>query len=237
MMHPRRRLVAAFAVVATFATACGVSTGDDSFSVIPPEEDPFGLDATSTTTSTTTTTLPVAPDPEPVATTAVRLEPAEFYFLTTRGRLQPVVVDLPPPFTADQLADILEAGPPPDVALGSLIDAGLIVGSSESRAVLTVDLDAATFGQIPSTQQTEAIGQIVMTMISSLRRVGLVNFTIAGEPISVKKGNSLLSEVGEPLSYDDYVVVLASPPPAVAPTTVSTEPGDDSTPDSTVADQ
>ena len=52
-----------------------------------------------------------------------------------------------------------------------------------------------------------------MTMISSLRRVGLVNFTIDGDPISVKKGNSLLSDVGEPLSYDDYVILLASDEP------------------------
>ena len=77
-----------------------------------------------------------------------------------------------------------------------------------------------TFARIPSTEQTEAIGQIVMTMISSLRRVGLVNFTIEGEPISVKKGNSLLSDVGEPLAYDDYINLLATPPPAVASTTL-----------------
>ena len=232
-MNGRRwRTVAALALVAGFAGACGVPTGDDSFAVIPPEEDPFGLDATSTTTSTTTTTtttLPVTPDTIATTTTVVRLEPAEFYFLTTRSRLQPIVVDLPPPFSAEQIADILEAGPPPDVALTSLIEPGLIVGSSESRGVLTVDLDATTFADIPSTQQTEAIGQIVMTMISSLRRVGLVNFTIDGDPISVKKGNSLLSDVGEPLSYDDYTNLLATPPPAVASTTLPAEATDDTT--------
>jgi hypothetical protein len=230
------RTLAVSAALASVVASCGVPTGDDSFSVIAPEEDPFDLDETSTTTTTTTTppttTLPVTPDTVAPTTTIVRLEPAEFYFLTTRGRLQPVVVDLPPPFAADQIADILEAGPPPDVALESLIEDGLIVGSSESRAVLTVDLDADTFARIPSTQQTEAIGQIVMTMITSLRRVGLVNFTIDDEPISVKKGNSLLSDVGEPLSYDDYVILLASPPPAVASTT---QPPDDTTAESTVS--
>jgi hypothetical protein len=221
MIATRWKPLAAMVFVVALTGACGVQTGDDSFAVIPPEEDPFGLDATSTTTSTTTTTtttLPVTPDTIATTTTVVRLEPAEFYFLTTRSRLQPIVVDLPPPFSAEQIADILEAGPPPDVALTSLIEPGLIVSSSESRGVLTVDLDANTFEDIPSTQQTEAIGQIVMTMISSLRRVGLVSFTIDGDPISVKKGNSLLSDVGEPLSYDDYVVLLATPPPAVAPT-------------------
>ena len=234
MMSRSWRTMVAGAAIAAAAVggACGVPTGEDSFAVIPPGEDPFGLDATSTTTTsttTTTTTLPVAPDTIASTTTIVRLEPAEFYFLTTRGRLQPVVVDLPPPFAADQIADILEAGPPPDVSLESLIDEGLIKSSSESRAVLTVDLDAATFSRIPSSQQTEAIGQIVMTMISSLRRVGLVNFSIDGELISVKKGNSLLSDVGEPLSYDDYVVLLASPPPAVASTTLAPDAGAGST--------
>ena len=225
MTASRWRLIAVLGVVSAIVTACGVSTGDDSFSVIPPEDDPFGLDATSTTTSTTTTTtLPVTPDTVPTTTSPVLLENAEFYFLTTRNRLQPFFVPLPPPFSADQIADILEAGPPPDVALESLIREGLIVSLSESRAVLTVDLDAATFERIPSTQQTEAIGQIVMTMISSLQRVGLVNFTIAGEPISVKKGNSLLSDVGEPLAYDDFVTLLASPPPAVASTTLPATP-------------
>jgi hypothetical protein len=237
------KVLTAIAFVAAVTGACGVQTGDDSFTVIPPEEDPFGLDATSTTTSTTTTTtttLPVTPDTIATTTTVVRFESAEFYFLTTRGRLQPVIVQLPPPFAADQIADILEAGPPPDIALESLIEEGLIVGSSEARAVLTVDLDAETFARIPNTQQTEAIGQIVMTMTSSLRRVGLVNFTIDGEPISVKKGNSLLSDVGEPLSYDDYAVLLASSPPAVASTTQPPEPITDTTPaetGSTVADQ
>jgi len=242
MTTRRWRLIAALGVVASLSAACGVSTGDDSFSVIAPEDDPFGLDATSTTTTstttTTTTTLPATPDPVPTTTSPVRLETAEFYFLTTRSRLQPVFVPLPPPFSADQIADILERGPPPDVALESLIEAGLIVSSSESRAVLTVDLDAETFERIPSTQQTEAIGQIVMTMISSLQRVGLVNFTIEGELISVKKGNSLLSDVGEPLAYDDFVTLLASPPPAVASTTLPTDP--ESTlapPEATLPDQ
>jgi hypothetical protein len=235
------RTLAVSVALAAVVASCGVPTGDDSFAVIAPEEDPFDLDETSTTTSTTTTTtttLPVTPDTVAPTTTIVRLEPAEFYFLTPRGRLQPVVVDLPPPFAADQIADILEDGPPPDVALESLVADGLIVGSSESRSVLTVDLDADTFARIPSSQQTEAIGQIVMTMITSLRRVGLVNFTIDDEPISVKKGNSLLSDVGEPLSYDDYVILLASPPPAVASTTQPSDTAADSavSPETTAAE-
>lgn len=219
--------VACLAVVLSLA-ACGVPTGDDTLTAIPPAEVPFGLAATSTTTTTTTTTttVPLTPDitSAPSSTSPIRLDPAEIYFLS-RGRLQPVVVELPPGFSADQVADVLEAGPPPDVGLDTLVEDGLIASSSESRAVLTIDLDAETFARIPSTQQTEAIAQIVMTMISSLRRVGLVNFTIDDEPISVKKGNSLLSEVGEPLSYEDYTILLVTPSRSLETpsTTVATE--------------
>ena len=50
----RRALTTVFAMT-LFGSACGVNTGDESFSVIRPEDDPFDLEATSTTTSTTKT--------------------------------------------------------------------------------------------------------------------------------------------------------------------------------------
>jgi hypothetical protein len=212
----------AWGIALVVLAGCGVPTGESSFEEIPPGEIPFGLDATSTTTTSTTTTTTTLPD-VPVttaleSTTTIRLEPVEIFFLS-RGRLQPVVIELPPGFSPDQVSDVLEGGPPDGVALDSLIEDGLIVSAIESEGVLTVDLDAATFDRIPSTQQTEAIGQIVLTMISSLRRIGQVTFTLAGEPIPVKKGNSLSSEVGEALSFDDYAVLLVRRP--VTDTTVA----------------
>ncbi len=214
---------AAAGVVAVTLVGCGVPTGDDSFAAIPDDEIPFGLDATSTTTTTTTTTttVPVTPDTTLLeTTTTIRLEPVEIYFLS-RGRLQPVVIELPPGFSSDQVSDVLEAGPPPGLGLASLIEDGLIVQAVESGGVLTVDLDAETFDRIPSTEQTEAIAQVVLTMISSLRRVGQVTFTLDGDPIPVKKGNGLSSEVGEALSFDDYVVLLASPRATADPTSTT----------------
>jgi len=47
-------------------------------------------------------------------------------------------------------------------------------------------------------------------MLSSLRGVGQVTFTLGGEAIAVKKGNGQLSDVGEPLSYDDYADLLVA---------------------------
>jgi len=209
------RGVALGVVVAAVATGCGVPTGDSSFEEIPPAEIQFGLNATSTsttTTTTTTTTLPEAPETTALATTStIRLEPVEIYFVT-RGRLQPVVFELPPGSSPDQIAEVLSAGPPSGVALDTLVEDGLIRSAVESAGLLTVDLDEETFDRIPATEQTEAIGQIVLTMISSLRRVGQVTFTLDGEPIAVKKGNSLSSAVGEELAYEDYAVLLVNTP-------------------------
>jgi len=234
----RSATTAAIVVLVASATAgCGLSTGEESFSPIPTDEIPYGLNATSTSTttsSTTTTTLLDAPSSLPTTTTMppIRQEPIEVYFLS-RGRLQPIVIDLPVGVSPDQVADVLEEGPPTGVALDTLIEDGLIVSSAESGGVLTVDLDPETFDRIPSTQQTEAIAQIVLTMITSLRLVGQVTFTLGDEPIAVKKGNSLLSEVGEPLSYDDYAVLLVSQPAATPTTSSTTTPT--LPPDTTVA--
>ena len=225
--HRGLRLASAAVVVASFssiAAGCGLSTSDDSFSPIPTDEIPFGLNATSTSTTTTTTTTTTVLDAPPTipstTTIPIRQEPIEVYFLT-RGRLQPVVIDLPAGVSPDQVADVLEDGPPTGVALDTLIEDGLIVNSNETGGVLTVDLDPEMFDRIPSTQQTEAIAQIVLTMLSSVRRLGQVTFTLGGEPIAVKKGDSLLSEVGEPLSYDDYAMLLVTQP-ATADTTTTT---------------
>lgn len=225
-----RRVTTAI-VIGALVVGCGVPTGDDSYGEIPADEILFGLDATSTTstTSSTTTTLPAVPATTLLeTTTTIRLEPVELFFLS-RGRLQPVPFELPPGFSADQVADVLEAGPPPGLGLDSLIEDGLIVAASESEGVLTVDLDANTFDRIPSAEQTEAIAQIVLTMISSLRRVGQVTFTLDGEPIPVKKGNGLSSETGEALSFDDYSILLSTS--RSGSDTTSTTQGSDTAPD------
>jgi hypothetical protein len=223
-----RRRTAVAAALATvvglgaLTTACGVPTGENTYSEIPSEEIPFGLDQTSTSTTTTTTTTTTIADPPPTTTAPpVRTETAEIYFLS-RGRLQPIQPELPSPITADQIADVLEEGPPPDVGLETLIEDGLIVATSESGGVLTVDLDSETFERIPSTQQTEAIGQIVMTMLANVRLVGQVTFTSDGEPISVRLGNGFVSEVGQPVSFDDYDVLLRSSATSPSSTATST---------------
>ena len=95
------------------SAACGIPTGDDTFSDIPSEEVLFGLEEASTTTSTTTTTMPLAPATTQVETTTTieMLEQVDVYFLS-RGRLQPVPLALTSGFSPGQVVDLLEAGPP-----------------------------------------------------------------------------------------------------------------------------
>ena len=200
--------------------ACGIPTGDASFSEIANEDIPFGLEATTTTTSTTTTTLPIAPETtEAATTTTIALEQVEIYFLS-RGRLQPMPLVLTSGFAPDQVVDRLEAGPPPGVGLTTLIERGLVNSTDIAEGIVTVDLDPAVFARIATNDQAEAIGQIVLSLMRNLRGVGSVRFTLGGEPTQVKKGDSLLSEPDEPVTQDDYAVLLASTPPTTTTTTV-----------------
>jgi len=213
----RRRLVHTLVlapVLVLGAVACGVPTGEETFREIG--DVPLGLDATSTsstttTTTTTTTTMPEVPETTTASTSTnpIRLAPVEIYFLS-RSRLQPVFGDLSAPFTADQVTEVLEAGPQEGNGLDTLIEPGLIVGITDSGGVLTVDLDEDIFRDIASFDQSEAIGQILMTMVRSVTGFGQVRFTFDGVPTAVKKGNTLLSRVGEALTYEDYEVLLVS---------------------------
>lgn len=208
--------------------ACGIPTGDDTFTAIPSEEVPFGLDSPSTTTSTTTTTVPIAPvttEAQPT-TTLVPLEEVEIYFLS-RGRLQPVPVALTTDFAPDQVVDALEKGPPDGVGLDTHIAPGLIVSTEVAEGVVTVDLDPEIFAGIAASDQAEAIGQIVLTMVDNVGRVGSVLFTLAGEPTQVKKGDSLLTEPGEAVTFDDYAILLTTSAPTTSTTTTVAETAPD----------
>jgi spore germination protein GerM len=206
-------------------TACGIPTGDDSFQEIPAEEILFGLDEPSTTTSTTTTTVPETPatTAQETTTTIALVEQVDVYFLS-RTRLQPAKFTLTSPFAPDQVVDLLEKGPPPGVGLDSLIERGLIKSTEVSSGVIRIDLDPEIFSGIDTSDQAEAIGQIVLTMTDNVDRTGAVLFTLGGEPTQVKKGDSLLSEPDVPVTFDDYAVLLATSPTTTTTTTTTEVP-------------
>ena len=126
---------------------------------------------------------------------------------------------------------MLENGPPTGVGLDTHIEPGLIVSTEVADGVVTVDLDPEIFARIAASDQAEAIGQIVLTMIDNVDRVGSVLFTLAGEPTQVKKGDSLLTEPDEAVTFDDYAVLLTTS----APTTSTTVPAE-TVPDPAVPD-
>lgn len=239
------RALAAFAlpvVLAVGLAACGIPIGEDTFSEIPNEDVPFGLDESSTTTSTTTTTTPIAPvTTEMETTTTIEFrEQVDVYFLL-RGRLQPVPLALTSGFAPDQVVELLETGPPPGNGLDTLIEPGLIVSTAVAGGVITIDLDPDIFDRIGTSDQTEAIGQIVLSLLRNLRGVGSVLFTLDGEPTQVKLGDSLLSEPGQSVTFDDYANLLASTPPATSTTTTTvpdttTVPGTTLPPDPALAE-
>ncbi len=238
------RVAPALVALCWVLVACGVPTGEDSFSRLGSGEVPFRLaEPSTTTTTTTTTTLPTATTEVEAPTTTARqttttlaLETVDFYFVS-RGELQPVPRELPMGFGINQLASGLEAGPPAGTAgigLETLVEEDLIVSSTEERGVVTVDLAPTVFDEIATSDLRRVIGQIVLTYTGNLRGVGQVTFTLAGEPIRVPRGDGLLSEPGEPLAFDDYGVLLAGRGEGTTPEGTVDEPEEGSPTPTTV---
>ncbi len=217
--------VGAALTVAVGLSSCGIPTGDDTFSEIPAEEDLFGLGqsttSTSTTTSTTIANLPATTALE-TTTTNPPLVQEQIYFLS-RQRLQPVPYLFTPGFGPDQVITALESGPPAEggAGLDTLIEVGLIESAVVATGVVTIDLDPEIFRRIASFDQSEAIGQIVLTFVDSVDRVGGVLFTLGGEPTEVKDGTGAIVGSAQPVTFDDYIELLGSSP---ATTTTTTTP-------------
>jgi len=204
--------------------SCGVPTGDASFEPIEQAEIPLELSepstttSTTTTTTTTTTTLPDAPDTTTTTvlettTTIALLDPVVTYFIS-RGDLERVQQSLTLGYSRNQLVTLLEEGPPEGSVLDTFIEPGLIVTTTERGGVVTIDLDEDLLAAIDTRNQRRAFAQIVLTFTDNLRGVGQVVFTLAGDPIGVPKGNALFSQPGEPVSGDDYTILLVDAPGA-----------------------
>jgi hypothetical protein len=63
---------------------------------------------------------------------------------------------------------------------------------------------------------------MVLTFVDNLRRIGLAEFTLDGEPTDVPLGNGLLSD--GPVEFDDYANLLVNPGTATVPTSTTTAP-------------
>jgi len=110
------------------------------------------------------------------------------------------------------------------IGLDTLVEEGLIVSSTTEGGIVTVVPDEIEFDRIPPGDRRPAIAQIVLTYTANLRGIGQVSFMLAEEPLRVPRGNGLLSEPGEPLSFDDYANMLADQPVGPVATGVPEDP-------------
>ena len=199
-MHRTRALLPLVLVLS--ASACGLPTGGAP-ETIAPSDVPYGL-TSATPTRTREDTAPPRPDaPRIYLVTADEL-------LVPRGR---AITPGTPAERLDRVVDELAAGPnraelgdelstalPPEVRLSvSAVDAG----------TATIDISASQ--DAPSELESRrAVGQIVLTA-TSVPSIDTILLTRDGLPVEAPLPSGELTS--EPLTAQDYAVLLESPPP------------------------
>lgn len=187
-------LVLALGLVA----ACGVPT-DSSATVADRDDVPFDL----LDTGTTTTTAPSAGPPTGPGVRLCFVRNDEAVVSVSRARDEI-------PGTADDLVDVLAAGPTEtETQLGlssALPEPSPAVDVTIQGGVAVVDLDA-TFSDLSADQQLLAVAQMVCTLTDQ-PGVGQVRFTLEGERIEVPQGDGALT--ASPVTRDDYADLILS---------------------------
>lgn len=213
-------LIVATAVV---LTGCGLPD-EDSFQSIT-RDDRFGLSQTTTpsTTAAPTTTVDATTTTALATTSTLVAELVELYFISGR-QLTGVATPLPlNPALGQVMAALL--GGPPEGGLGTGLRSALPEDAEISvlseAGIATVDLPATIFETLDPLDQRLMLGQIVLTL-TDRPGVGPVVFTIAGEPTRVYRGDASLTEPGQAVSRDDYLVLLTGGAVATATTATTT---------------
>lgn len=213
-------LIVATAVV---LTGCGLPD-EDSFQPIT-RDDRFGLSQTTTpsTTAAPTTTVDATTTTALATTSTLVAELVELYFISGR-QLTGVATPLPlNPALGQVMAALL--GGPPEGGLGTGLRSALPEDAEISvlseAGIATVDLPATIFETLDPLDQRLMLGQIVLTL-TDRPGVGPVVFTIAGEPTRVYRGDASLTEPGQAVSRDDYLVLLTGSAVATATTATTT---------------
>lgn len=209
----------ATAVLSAVLAGCGLPA-EDSFEPIT-RDDGFGLSQTTTpsTTAAPTTTVDATTTTALATTSTLVAELVELYFITGR-QLTGVATPLPlDPALGQVMAALLEG--PPEGGLGTGLRSALPPGTEISvvseAGIARVDLPATIFETLDPLDQRLMFGQIVLTL-TDRPGVGPVVFTIAGEPTRVYRGDASLTEPGQSVSRDDYLVLLTGGAAATAAT-------------------
>lgn len=194
------RALAASAVVAVVAAACGVGAETEAH-VFRPDEVPAGiLDRSFAPTTTVGGT----------STTVVELTQYRLFFVRAGGLFEVSRTWAGTPSPSSTI-DVLAQGPTTaEVANGfrSALGTANVVSSVRTNGALAqVDL-ARSFADIPRSDQTLAIGQITLTL-TDRSDIVRVQFTMANVTIDVPKGNGSLTH--EPVGADDFKELLRLP--------------------------
>jgi len=207
----RQRSVFAASLI-MFTSSCGVPTSSD-FVQIPEANIPFELNVTSTTT---TTTVPVELDAStsgsdsPNAVPEIVNETVDLYFIIA-NRLVATKIQIASPATTTQVLSALVAGPPSGDAgsgLRSAIAASLQAKIDVSKGIVMIDANNFLLAGLSPIDQRLAIAQLVLTF-TSRPGIGQAKFSVNGVSIAVPRGRGDLSKPGDPVSFDDYISLLA----------------------------
>lgn len=195
-----------------FTSSCGVPTSSD-FVQIPEANIPFELNLTSTTT---TTTVPAELDAStsgadsPNVVSEIVNETVDLYFIIA-NRLVATKIQIVSPATTTQVLSALVAGPPSGDAgsgLRSAIAASLQAKIDVSKGIVLIDANNFLLAGLSPIDQRLAIAQLVLTF-TSRPGIGQAKFSVNGVSIAVPRGRGDLSKPGDPVSYDDYISLLA----------------------------
>ena len=192
--------------------SCGVPTSSE-FVQIPDENIPFELNLASTTT---TSTVPLEPDANSPgsntqdAVSEIVNEPVDLYFITN-NQLVATKIQIVSPANTTQVLSALVSGPPSgDAGLGlrSAIATSLQAEISVSKGLVLIDANNFLLTGLSPIDQRLAIAQLVLTF-TSRPGIGQAIFSVNGVSIAIPRGRGDLSKPGEPVSFDDYVSLLA----------------------------
>ncbi len=204
--------------------ACGTPP-EDSPRLVSDDEQLFAASETTASTTTSTTTPLTLP---PATLPAQETQDVTIYFVDEDDFLVPSERELRSPTDLTSVLGVLLEGPNElEARIGrrSTLPPAAVTRVNVNRGVAEVTLMPNLFDEILPGDQVLAFGQLVLTLTAQ-PGIGQVEFSSAGEPISVQKGDGSLARPGTPLTFEDYEMLLETfvPPATTEPPTSTSAP-------------
>ena len=245
-LHLGRRIVCLLAVLVVVGgglASCSLPA-DDQVTTFSPDDLPIDLTSPSTTTTPTTTTtttlvastggettdVPPPTTPPPTTTPIVEREPIRVFYRVslTSDSMTRVTVNLATP--VQLMAVVRELEVPNDeiraTGVRTSVRMNLIEAVEVEGIIATVELSNDELDEMSLQEQQRAVAQIVLTLTSFVTPdaggIGLVSFSVDGEPISVFLPDGTNTEAVEPVTFTDYIVLIEGQPTTTTTTSTAT---------------